>query len=121
MSYAGALYVATEGTPEEWRKVLDLNVVALCLCTREAVASMRERGVDDGHIIHINRWVCDVNLHQAGSVRARSRLNKVRLWRVTSSFRYLGEHVLYKNDRRSDKNTVLKNSSLNVVITKLKT
>ena len=46
--------VATEGTPEDWRKILDLNVVALCLCTREAVASMKERGVD-GHIIHINR------------------------------------------------------------------
>uniref|UniRef100_A0A0P4WJ72 Dehydrogenase/reductase SDR family member 11 n=1 Tax=Scylla olivacea TaxID=85551 RepID=A0A0P4WJ72_SCYOL len=42
-----------EGTPEDWRKILDLNVVALCLCTREAVASMKERGFD-GHIIHIN-------------------------------------------------------------------
>lgn len=61
---------ATEGTPEEWRKVLDLNVVALCLCTREAVASMRERGVDDGHIIHINRWVCGAPFHQVGSVKA---------------------------------------------------
>ncbi|KAG0722049.1 Dehydrogenase/reductase SDR family member 11 [Chionoecetes opilio] len=46
-----------EGSPEEWRRMLDLNVVALCLCTREAVASMRERGVDDGHVIHLNRWV----------------------------------------------------------------
>ncbi|MPD06916.1 Dehydrogenase/reductase SDR family member 11 [Portunus trituberculatus] len=46
--------VVTEGTPEDWRKILDLNVVALCLCTREAVASMKERGVD-GHIIHISR------------------------------------------------------------------
>ncbi|KAG0725512.1 Dehydrogenase/reductase SDR family member 11 [Chionoecetes opilio] len=43
-----------EGSPEEWRSMLDLNVVALCLCTREAVASMRERGVDDGHVIHLN-------------------------------------------------------------------
>lgn len=43
-----------KGSPKEWREMLDLNVVALCLCTREAVASMRERGVDDGHIFHIN-------------------------------------------------------------------
>ncbi|XP_076056906.1 dehydrogenase/reductase SDR family member 11-like [Oratosquilla oratoria] len=43
-----------DGTPEDWREMLDLNVVALCLCTKEAVASMKERGVDDGHIIHIN-------------------------------------------------------------------
>ncbi|XP_050724033.1 dehydrogenase/reductase SDR family member 11-like [Eriocheir sinensis] len=44
----------TERSPKEWREMMDLNVVALCLCTRESIASMRERGVDDGHIIHIN-------------------------------------------------------------------
>ncbi|XP_050724047.1 uncharacterized protein LOC127002278 [Eriocheir sinensis] len=44
----------TEGSPKEWREMMDLNVVALCLCTRESIASMRERGVDDGHIIHIS-------------------------------------------------------------------
>ncbi|XP_042216547.1 dehydrogenase/reductase SDR family member 11-like isoform X2 [Homarus americanus] len=43
-----------EGTPQEWREMLDVNVVGLCLCTREAVASMRERNVVDGHIIHIS-------------------------------------------------------------------
>ncbi|KAG7171920.1 Dehydrogenase/reductase SDR family member 11-like 1, partial [Homarus americanus] len=32
-----------EGTPQEWREMLDVNVVGLCLCTREAVASMRHR------------------------------------------------------------------------------
>jgi len=34
---------------------MDVNVVALCLCTKLAVNSMRERGVDDGQIIHLNR------------------------------------------------------------------
>ncbi|KAK7086550.1 Dehydrogenase/reductase SDR member 11 [Halocaridina rubra] len=43
-----------EGTPKEWREMLDVNVVALCLCTRETIKSMQERGVDDGHIIHVN-------------------------------------------------------------------
>ncbi|XP_063613630.1 dehydrogenase/reductase SDR family member 11-like [Penaeus indicus] len=43
-----------DGTTEEWREMLDVNVVALCLCTREAVASMKERKVDDGQIIHIS-------------------------------------------------------------------
>lgn len=43
-----------DGTPKEWREMLDINVVALCLCTKEAVKSMQERGVDDGQIIHIN-------------------------------------------------------------------
>ena len=58
IAHAGFSCVVTEGTPDQWRKMLDLNVVALCLCTREALASMKERGVDDGHIIHINRSVC---------------------------------------------------------------
>nr|CAD7198837.1 unnamed protein product [Timema douglasi] len=43
-----------ENTTSELRKILDVNVLGLSICTREAVKSMRERGVDDGHIIHIN-------------------------------------------------------------------
>lgn len=35
---------------------LQVNVLALSICTREAYQSMRERKVDDGHIININRW-----------------------------------------------------------------
>lgn len=37
-----------------WRNMLEVNVLALCICTREAYQSMKERNVDDGHIIHIN-------------------------------------------------------------------
>ncbi|XP_067014714.2 farnesol dehydrogenase isoform X2 [Anabrus simplex] len=39
---------------DDWRIVLDLNVLGLSICTREAVQNMRARGVDDGHIIHIS-------------------------------------------------------------------
>ncbi|XP_069683514.1 farnesol dehydrogenase-like [Periplaneta americana] len=42
------------GPVENWRKILDLNVLGLSMCTKEALQSMKERGVDDGHIIHIN-------------------------------------------------------------------
>ena len=46
---------------------MDVNVIGLCLCTRETVASMRERKVDDGQIIHISRYEllyigADINL-----------------------------------------------------------
>jgi NAD(P)-dependent dehydrogenase (short-subunit alcohol dehydrogenase family) len=46
-----------DGPVENWRKILDLNVLGLSMCTKEALQSMKERGVDDGHIIHINRFV----------------------------------------------------------------
>ena len=34
--------------------MLDVNVLALSIVTREAVSLMRNSGVDDGHIININ-------------------------------------------------------------------
>jgi len=41
-----------DGLTEDWREMLEVNVLALCVCTREAIQDMRKRG-DDGHIIHI--------------------------------------------------------------------
>jgi NAD(P)-dependent dehydrogenase (short-subunit alcohol dehydrogenase family) len=46
-----------DGPVENWRKILNLNVLGLSVCTKEALQSMKERGVDDGHIVHINRFV----------------------------------------------------------------
>ncbi len=42
-----------DGDTEAWREMLDVNVLALAICTREAVKDMRQRG-DDGHIVHIS-------------------------------------------------------------------
>ncbi|XP_030041934.1 dehydrogenase/reductase SDR family member 11 isoform X2 [Microcaecilia unicolor] len=42
------------GTTEGWRTMIDVNVLALSICTREAYQSMKERNIDDGHIININ-------------------------------------------------------------------
>lgn len=41
------------GEADAWREMLDVNVLALCICTREAIQDMRQRG-DRGHIIHIS-------------------------------------------------------------------
>ncbi|KAK7864248.1 hypothetical protein R5R35_009515 [Gryllus longicercus] len=38
---------------DEWKSMLDINVLGLSICTREAIQQMKARGVDDGHIIHI--------------------------------------------------------------------
>ncbi|TMS07732.1 Dehydrogenase/reductase SDR family member 11 [Larimichthys crocea] len=42
------------GKTSGWKNMMDVNVLALSICTREAYQSMKERNVDDGHIININ-------------------------------------------------------------------
>ncbi|RXG62119.1 Fatty acyl-CoA reductase [Armadillidium vulgare] len=43
-----------EGTPTEWKNMMDVNVIAVCLCSKLAIESMKERGVDDGQIINVS-------------------------------------------------------------------
>ncbi|XP_010894841.1 dehydrogenase/reductase SDR family member 11 [Esox lucius] len=42
------------GKSNGWRTMIDVNILALSICTREAYQSMKEKNVDDGHIININ-------------------------------------------------------------------
>jgi NADP-dependent 3-hydroxy acid dehydrogenase YdfG len=49
LGHAGPL---AAGKVEQWREMLEVNVLGLCLCTREALADMRARG-GRGQIIHI--------------------------------------------------------------------
>ena len=49
----GRLAPLTSGDEELWREMLEVNVLALCICTREAVSDMRRRG-DEGHVIHVS-------------------------------------------------------------------
>lgn len=49
-------HFCVEASVTGWKNMMDVNVIALCLCTKEAVGSMRQRGVDDGQIIHISRY-----------------------------------------------------------------
>ncbi|KAF4531858.1 hypothetical protein B566_EDAN000886 [Ephemera danica] len=53
----GGKILLTELNTEACRKIFDTNVLGLSLCTREVIKDMRERGVDDGHIFHINSVV----------------------------------------------------------------
>ncbi|XP_049856165.1 farnesol dehydrogenase-like [Schistocerca gregaria] len=43
----------TEATEEDMRRVVEVNLLGLSLCTREAVRLMLDQGVHDGHIVHI--------------------------------------------------------------------
>uniref|UniRef100_A0A668VFZ3 Dehydrogenase/reductase SDR family member 11 n=1 Tax=Oreochromis aureus TaxID=47969 RepID=A0A668VFZ3_OREAU len=42
------------GKTSSWKNMMDVNVFGLSICAREAYQSMKERHVDDGHIININ-------------------------------------------------------------------
>lgn len=42
-----------DGDAADWREMLDVNVLGLLICTREAVSRMRARG-DRGHVVHIS-------------------------------------------------------------------
>ena len=42
-----------EGKTEDWKAIFDVNVLGLCIATREAVKIMEENNIN-GHIVHIN-------------------------------------------------------------------
>ncbi|XP_046664653.1 farnesol dehydrogenase-like [Homalodisca vitripennis] len=43
-----------DGTTENWRELFDVNVIAVGICTREYLQSMKRRNNQQGHIIIIN-------------------------------------------------------------------
>ncbi|XP_011679965.1 dehydrogenase/reductase SDR family member 11 [Strongylocentrotus purpuratus] len=43
-----------KSNPEDWQMVLDVNIMALCICTQESIKLMLENKVNDGQIIHLN-------------------------------------------------------------------
>lgn len=52
---AGVLYPASllDGDVDFWRKILEVNVLAVCISTKQAIKRMRASGVD-GHIVQID-------------------------------------------------------------------
>ncbi|KAF5299187.1 hypothetical protein FQA39_LY02360 [Lamprigera yunnana] len=49
----GRLANLMDGDTILWKEVIDTNVIALCIATREAIKDMKKNNVD-GHIVHIN-------------------------------------------------------------------
>lgn len=49
----GRMASLSDGETAHWREMLEVNVLALSICTREAIRDMRARG-DAGQIIHIS-------------------------------------------------------------------
>lgn len=51
------LLILTDCDMKTWETLFRLNVFAVGICCREALKSMKERNVDDGHIINVSRCV----------------------------------------------------------------
>lgn len=45
----------TETSTALWRQLYDINVLAVQICSREALRSMRKHNIDDGYIINVSR------------------------------------------------------------------
>uniref|UniRef100_A0A3B5BBP2 Dehydrogenase/reductase (SDR family) member 11b n=1 Tax=Stegastes partitus TaxID=144197 RepID=A0A3B5BBP2_9TELE len=86
-----------------WKTMLDVNVIGLSICTREAYQSMKERNVDDGHIIHINSMsghrttpMADIHFYSATkfAVTALTEGLRQELREAKSHIRATGSHHL---------------------------
>jgi NADP-dependent 3-hydroxy acid dehydrogenase YdfG len=55
------------GVTHEWREMINVNVLGPCIITREFMRQLKERKVDDGHIIMINSIVG----HKTPSTRSK--------------------------------------------------
>ncbi|HEY6435960.1 MAG TPA: SDR family NAD(P)-dependent oxidoreductase, partial [Ignavibacteriaceae bacterium] len=42
------------GSTQSWKEMIDVNVMALSISTRESVELMLEKNINDGHIIHLS-------------------------------------------------------------------
>ncbi len=49
----GRIASILEGKTTDWKTLMDISILGMSICTREAVKSMKEKGVNDGHIINI--------------------------------------------------------------------
>lgn len=84
-----------DGDTQKWKTVFDVNVLGLCIATREAVKIMRAHNVD-GHIIHIGsisghnvNYFPHMNVYAASkfAVRALTETLRVELNSVKSKIK----------------------------------
>ncbi|KAK7864256.1 hypothetical protein R5R35_009520 [Gryllus longicercus] len=69
----------TDTDTPEWRRLLDVNVLGLCICTREAIQQMRARGVDDGHVVHISSVAAHQDISYPGMEMYSATKHAVRV------------------------------------------
>ena len=79
----------TSGKTEAWREMLDVNVLALCICTREALSLMSPTQSDDqtieqaGHIVHVS----SMSGHRVPSITGMYSATKFAVRSLTETLR----------------------------------
>ncbi|XP_054724903.1 uncharacterized short-chain type dehydrogenase/reductase y4vI-like [Uloborus diversus] len=82
------------GKTSEWRTMIDVNVLALCICTRESVKFMQENKIDDGQIIHISSMsghripAMDISMYAGTKFMVRALTEGLR-----KELRNIGSHI----------------------------
>lgn len=107
-----------EGSTKIFKDVFDVNVIGLCVATREAVKSMRKNRID-GHIIHMNSIgghrvtsVANANVYYATkhSVTALTETLRQELISIGSKIKITVSTFLYKylyQYRHNTKNAII--------------
>ena len=82
----GHLAPLCSGETEKWREMLDVNVLALCIASREAIRDLERRAVE-GHVIHVSSMAAhrvpqDSGMYAASkhAVRALTEALRQELW-----------------------------------------
>lgn len=87
-----------------WLGFLQLNVLALSVCTREAYQWMKERNVDDWHIINLNRcsficWWIMMGICEVCWLNHQKNISTITIMIVQDSLNPF--HVKYLVNRKS--------------------
>ncbi|XP_025425013.1 farnesol dehydrogenase-like [Sipha flava] len=75
-----------DGDTNDWRYLYDLNVIATTICCRESYKSMKNYGINDGHVININSTAGYTMLSLPGQKVYNS--TKTALTYLTEGFRH---------------------------------
>lgn len=90
----------TNGEVEEWKRILDTNVLGLCICTREIIKVLKSNKTN-GHIIHMNSIVGHRHIYfQNTSVYGASK------WAITNLTEMLKQELFHEKNKINVKVTV---------------
>lgn len=82
------------GSTEDWNSMMNLNVISLCISSREAVKLMDKCGVNDGHIINMN----SVSGHSVDN-RPGSHFYQITKYGVTAMTEGLRQELILRKSR----------------------